>query len=129
MVDPTLALYELLAHSLAKPIRDFEPGIDHLPPQLLDQTEQTGATPENAPWPCIEAMRLFILPTIVRYFFGGLAATDPDVRELDPKNRISAGTEPEAVTKDGLKENEAVILSVGRSGLNYLGSSTPDGFL
>jgi imidazolonepropionase-like amidohydrolase len=64
VVDPTLALYELLAHSLAKPVRDFEPGIDHLAPQLLDQTEQTGAPPENAAVAadylatCIEAVRV-----------------------------------------------------------------------
>ena len=48
VVDPTLALYELLVHPLSRPIRDFEPGVDHLAPQLLDQTEQTGMPPENA---------------------------------------------------------------------------------
>lgn len=64
VVDPTLALYELLGHPLSRPIRDFEPGVDHLAPQLLDQTEQTGMPPENTATAanyiatCIEAVRV-----------------------------------------------------------------------
>jgi imidazolonepropionase-like amidohydrolase len=48
VVDPTLALRELLSHPVVKPVRDFEPGIDHLAPQLIDQTEQSGVSAENA---------------------------------------------------------------------------------
>ncbi len=48
IVDPTLALREWLAHPLSTPIRDFEPGIEHVAPQLLDQLEQAGVTPENS---------------------------------------------------------------------------------
>jgi imidazolonepropionase-like amidohydrolase len=49
VVDPTVALRELLTHPLTKPVREFEPGIDHLAPQLVDQIEQTGVSAENAP--------------------------------------------------------------------------------
>jgi hypothetical protein len=48
VVDPTLALQELLTHPLTVPVRSFEPGIDHVAPQLIDQLELTGASPEHA---------------------------------------------------------------------------------
>jgi imidazolonepropionase-like amidohydrolase len=48
VVDPTLALQELLTHPLTASVRSFEPGIDHVAPQLVDQLELAGAGPENA---------------------------------------------------------------------------------
>jgi imidazolonepropionase-like amidohydrolase len=47
VVDPTIALQELLAHPLTTAVRNFEPGIDHVAPQLVDQLELTGAALEN----------------------------------------------------------------------------------
>ena len=47
VVDPTVALRELLAHPLTKPVREFESGIDHLAPQLVDQIEQTVVSGET----------------------------------------------------------------------------------
>ena len=51
VVDPTIALQELLAHPLTTPVRNFEPGIDHVAPQLVDQLELTGAASENVSAP------------------------------------------------------------------------------
>lgn len=48
VVDPTLALVELLLHPASEPISGFEPGIDRVTPQLRRQLEHTGVPPERA---------------------------------------------------------------------------------
>jgi imidazolonepropionase-like amidohydrolase len=47
ILDPTLALTEWLAHAVATPGRQIEPGIDHVAPALRDQLEQSGVLAEN----------------------------------------------------------------------------------
>lgn len=48
VVDPTLALLEILTHSLDRPIATFEPGITHVAPELREGLETMGAPPKQA---------------------------------------------------------------------------------
>ena len=46
VLDPTVALYEMMIHS--KPMDQLEPGIDHLPPQLRAALDSPAASPARA---------------------------------------------------------------------------------
>ena len=46
VIDPTLALYETFLHS--RPLRDLEPGIDHVAPQLREALDSPPAAPARA---------------------------------------------------------------------------------
>jgi imidazolonepropionase-like amidohydrolase len=50
VLDPTLALYELLARSFTQPIESFEPGITHVARELATPLGGFGASPEVAPF-------------------------------------------------------------------------------
>jgi imidazolonepropionase-like amidohydrolase len=50
VLDPTLALYELLARPLNEPIDAFEPGIDHVAPELQTPLGGFGSSPDIAPF-------------------------------------------------------------------------------
>ena len=45
VVDPTMALMELLAHPLNKPVAGFEPGFPRVAPELRQPLETMGASP------------------------------------------------------------------------------------
>jgi imidazolonepropionase-like amidohydrolase len=49
VLDPTLALYELLSRSFTQPIESFEPGITHVARQLATPLAGFGSPPESAP--------------------------------------------------------------------------------
>ena len=48
VLDPTLALYELLARPFNQPIATFEPGIDHVARELATPLAGFGSPPESA---------------------------------------------------------------------------------
>ena len=48
VVDPTLALLEILTHSTDKPISTFEPGILRVTPELREGLETMGVTPQES---------------------------------------------------------------------------------
>jgi imidazolonepropionase-like amidohydrolase len=50
VLDPTLALYELLARSFTQPIESFEPGINHVARELATPLAGFGSPPETAPF-------------------------------------------------------------------------------
>jgi imidazolonepropionase-like amidohydrolase len=50
VLDPTLALYELLSRSFAQPIESFEPGITHVARELATPLAGFGSPPEAAPF-------------------------------------------------------------------------------
>lgn len=50
VLDPTLALYELLARPFTQPIASFEPGIAHVAPELATPLNGFGSPPETAPF-------------------------------------------------------------------------------
>jgi len=50
VLDPTLALYELLARPFTQPIASFEPGITHVAPELATPLNGFGSPPEAAPF-------------------------------------------------------------------------------
>lgn len=47
VVDPTMALMELLSHPERQPVTDFEPGAAHLAPELAGPLTHTGVGPER----------------------------------------------------------------------------------
>jgi imidazolonepropionase-like amidohydrolase len=49
VLDPTLALYELLARPFTQPIATFEPGITHVAPELATPLAGFGSAPDAAP--------------------------------------------------------------------------------
>jgi len=50
VLDPTLALYELLARPFTQPIASFEPGVTHVAPELATPLNGFGSPPETAPF-------------------------------------------------------------------------------
>jgi imidazolonepropionase-like amidohydrolase len=50
VLDPTLALYELLARPFTQPIDTFEPGISHVARELATPLSGFGSPPESAPF-------------------------------------------------------------------------------
>jgi imidazolonepropionase-like amidohydrolase len=48
VVDPTLALFEIIMHSSDKPISAFEPGILKVAPELREPLETMGAAPKDS---------------------------------------------------------------------------------
>jgi imidazolonepropionase-like amidohydrolase len=48
VVDPTLGIYEWIVRPLDQPVDAFEPGVNHLPENLLEIFKNTGMTPEAA---------------------------------------------------------------------------------
>jgi imidazolonepropionase-like amidohydrolase len=48
VVDPTLALYELVLHPASEPVRAFEPGADKVAPELRPALEHSGVEPARA---------------------------------------------------------------------------------
>jgi imidazolonepropionase-like amidohydrolase len=50
VLDPTLALYELLARPFNQPISTFEPGISHVARELATPLAGFGSPPESAPF-------------------------------------------------------------------------------
>ena len=48
VVDPTLALLEIITHPLDRPLSTFEPGIVHVAPELREELETTGTPPDKA---------------------------------------------------------------------------------
>ena len=48
VVDPTLALLEIITHSLDHPLASFEPGINHVAPELREGLETMGTPPAKA---------------------------------------------------------------------------------
>jgi imidazolonepropionase-like amidohydrolase len=50
VLDPTLALYELLARPFTQPIEAFEPGIAHVARELATPLAGFGSAPEAAPF-------------------------------------------------------------------------------
>ena len=48
VVDPTLALLEIITHSTDKPISAFEPGILKVAPELREALETMGTPPQNS---------------------------------------------------------------------------------
>lgn len=56
VIDPTIAILELMIHPMNMPIASFEPGISVVAPELLEQIEKKGAPAEEA-----EGIRLVMI--------------------------------------------------------------------
>jgi imidazolonepropionase-like amidohydrolase len=48
VVDPTVALFEILSHPTDKPVSSFEPGILKVAPELRELLETMGTSPKNS---------------------------------------------------------------------------------
>ena len=48
VIDPTVALFELLFHSNDIPVKTFEPGVEKIAPELAGALNNTGVPPANA---------------------------------------------------------------------------------
>ena len=48
VVDPTVALYELLLHPESEPVANFEPGVSHVAPELAGPLAHTGVPPADS---------------------------------------------------------------------------------
>jgi imidazolonepropionase-like amidohydrolase len=48
VVDPTVALFEIISHSTDKPLSAFEPGILRVAPELRELLETMGTSPNNS---------------------------------------------------------------------------------
>jgi len=49
VIGPTMALVEWIGHARNTPVSDFEPGINHVAPELRDALEHSGMPPAMAP--------------------------------------------------------------------------------